>query len=121
MPAVGEVVHRVLLHAIEGLQARLELLQIELAAEQARLGRQLLRSLVLVLLIFLALQTGGLLLVALAWNTPWRIPVIAALAAATALAALQLSRRIHRSGEAGAFSATTAELAKDLSLLRIPP
>lgn len=120
MPAVGEIVHRVLLHAIEGLQARLELLQIELAAEQARLGRQLLRSLVLVLLIFLAVQTSGLLLVALAWNTPWRIPVIAGLATVMALAALQLGRRLQRRGESGAFAATVAELGKDLSLLRKP-
>lgn len=67
------------------LRLRIELLELELNDERARLGALLTRSLLFALTAMLALQLLAVLLIAISWETSWRWHVMTAL---TALAML---------------------------------
>jgi uncharacterized membrane protein YqjE len=97
-----------------------ELARIEWAAEKQRLLRRLSLLAVGFALGACALLALGALALVLAWETPWRVTVAAALPLVylglAALAAWRLQVDAANSGPA--FAATRQELAADLALLR---
>jgi uncharacterized membrane protein YqjE len=101
--------------ALEFLQGRIALLQWELAQERARLGTMISRALLAGFFLLLSVQLLAMLLVALTWDTPWRVPVIAGLlgGAFVVTAALAWGYRAKRQQDLPLFSNTLHELAKD--------
>lgn len=96
-------------------QNRLELLGVELAQERARVGSVLTCGLLMMLFGMLTLQFGALLLVALSWDSAWRVPVIATLSAlalaATVVSAWAWARK--RQSASALFVSSSAEIGKD--------
>ncbi len=82
---------------------RLDLLRLEAAHEGSRIGAMLVRGFCAALLGFLTLEVLALLIVAVFWDTAWRLQVIAGLMLAAllgtlALFAAYLHKRNERSG-----------------------
>lgn len=77
---------QVLRSALRYLRLRIEWLELELGDERARLGALLTRSLLFALTAFLGIELLVLLLIALSWDTPWRLPAIAGVTTLAALA-----------------------------------
>lgn len=99
---------------------RLELARLEWQDEKDRLARLALLSLVAVVLAALTLVFVGVLVIAAAWDTPWRLWAVAAVALATGLgctAACMAALRQWRRGDE-AFAMLRAELEADLQALR---
>lgn len=103
-------------------QARLhgELLELEWTQEKSRL-----RSMMTALLLGFACLLGllfalGALLLSLYWDTPYRVPAVAALVALYGVATGLAWRQFQMQAElgAGSFAASRTELAADLQLLR---
>ena len=101
-----------------GLHARL--LRIEWAEAKVRMAKMLLATLIGFACLLALLLTTGALLVALSWDTPYRLPALIGLMAAYALGAVFAWRSYQRQSQRGSesFEATRAELAADLELLR---
>lgn len=100
---------------VDAAQNRLQLLQSELAEEADRLGTLLAFQVLVALLGLLTVQSLALIVLALAWDTPWRTPATLALSAlaglATFLAYQAYSARRDRSKPI--FSTSVEELEKD--------
>lgn len=97
-----------------------ELLRVEWAEEKARLlGLLTLLLLGLVGLLCVLLGTGALVL-ALAWDTPYRIPAVLGWVLIYAIGTGIVWRRFQAMSARGAqsFEATRAELAADVELLK---
>lgn len=87
---------RLLHSALQYARVRIEILELELDLERARIGAMLLRSLVLALTALVCTQLIAVLVLSLAWQTPWRHHVIAALIAATVVGGVALWRSLKR-------------------------
>lgn len=100
-------------------QNRLKLVEHELAQELDRIGLLLARQMLLALSGLLTLQCLALLLVALTWDTPWRVPMTLALSIIAALATFLAYRsyRARRQRQTPIFASTQEELRKDSALL----
>lgn len=111
--------HHLATSVVELLYGRVALLQWELAQERARLGSLLGRALLAASFLLLSVQLLAILLVALAWGTPWRLHVIVGLlgAAVLATAALAWRYRLKRLEDSPLLSGTLHELAKDRQAL----
>lgn len=92
----------------------------EWAEERRRLGKMLTVIVLGFTCLLCFLLAGGALLLAVSWDTPWRLPVAAALVAIYGLATALAWRRLSALSAHGSqsFAATRAELAADLELLR---
>lgn len=78
---------RLLRSTLQYARVRVEILEVELHLERARLGAMLMRGVALALSALLGLQLVIVLLLALSWNTPWRLHVIVALIITAAVVA----------------------------------
>lgn len=117
-----ETVRRLGHGLVDAAQNRLRLVQIELAEELDRLGVLLARQVLIAALALLTAQCFGLIVVALAWDTRWRLEstlVLGALAAAATAAAYR-SYRSHRARSAPILARTLDELDKDRHALENP-
>lgn len=101
--------------ALEFLQGRVALLQWELAQEKSRLSAMLTRALLCGFFLLLSVQLLVILLVALTWETPWRMHVIVGLLglAVIVTGGLAWGFRAKQQEDSPLFSNTLHELAKD--------
>lgn len=103
-------------------QAKLhgQLAKVEWAEEKQYLLRLLLSSLLGFACFLCMLIFSGILVIALTWNTDYRIFAIVALCLAYMVATVLVCRHIIKISDRpeGAFPATRAELTSDLALLR---
>ena len=101
-----------------GLHAQLA--RVEWAEEKIRLLKMLLLTLLGFACVLCVMLLTGALLLALSWNTPYRVEVALLLLAVYALGALVAWRRFQvlsqRSSQA--FAATREEIAADIALIR---
>jgi uncharacterized membrane protein YqjE len=105
---------------VEALHTRLDLLSTELKEEQARITEVLVIAVLAMLCVFLAIVFSAFFIVAIFWDTPYRLWVIALIAAALACAAAAMwgdfRRRIM--ARPRPFQATLEELRGDIEHLR---
>lgn len=97
------------------LRTRLELLGVELAQEKLRLVGALALGVAALFLGLVAVSLGLVFAIALAWNTPWRMPVIAGLFAVSLIVCvvfLAMARRRLALG-ANLFRHSLVELTRD--------
>lgn len=99
------------------------LMQVEWAEERRRLARMLVVGVLGGIALIGMLGAVGLLVLTLAWDTPFRIPAVLGLLTACALAVALAWRRLRQLDAHGAqsFVASRAELAADLALLERRP
>lgn len=99
-----------------------QLVGIELEQEKRRLVHVLLLALVGVAALTCTLLCVGLLVLAITWDTPYRVPALFAmlLTYASATFAMWLSLRSAVDAGGQGFSASFEELAADAALLRNP-
>jgi uncharacterized membrane protein YqjE len=97
-----------------------ELARIECAQESMRLERKLLIALLGFACLLCTLLFTGALVLAAAWDTSWRLPVIGALVLLHALATALAYRRFSASAPAGGevFAESRRQLAADAALLK---
>lgn len=97
------------------LRSRLELLGIELAQERLRLSAALMLGAFALVLGILALVLVVLLVLAIVWNTPYRLPAIGAMLAVAVVVAITLAVLAQRRLVSGArlFQASLRELTRD--------
>ena len=104
------------------LQAGLhgQLLRIEWAQEKARLLKLVMATLLGFVCLLGLMAALGTLLLALYWDTPYRIPAVSALVAMCGLGVLFAWRLFKSQAALGSdsFAASRCELAADLELLR---
>lgn len=97
-----------------------QLARVEWAEEKSRLLHMLLTALFGFACLLCLLLSGSALVVALSWNTPYRLPSMLGLLLVHGLGSLLAWRHLHAlaaRSEQG-FAATRAELAADIALLR---
>ena len=97
-----------------------QLARVEWAEEKIRLTRIAIAALVGMLSAICILILGSLIALALSWNTPYQIPVIAAVLTFYLLVLLFAVRSLTRQIALGAqsFAATREEIAADIALLK---
>ena len=97
-----------------------QLARVEWAEEKIRLTRIAIAALVGLLSAICLLILGSLIALALSWNTPYQIPVIAAVLTFYLLVLLFAVRTLTRQIALGAqsFAATREEIAADIALLK---
>ncbi len=102
------------------LHTRLELVVVELGQERDRLTELLLYGALLLVFTFLALVLGGMLMVAVFWDTPYRLAAIGTAAALPSLAAVACAAAlVHKvRTRPRAFDATLQALGADVAALR---
>jgi len=102
------------------LQTRLELLTVEFGQERARFTELVLYGGLLLVFLLLTSMLGAMIIVALFWDTPQRLPVITMVAAVPALAALgcacALIHKLRRGSSP--FNATLLALRADVAALK---
>jgi len=101
-------------------RGRLDLLRREADEAGARIGALAARALVVVVFTLVAMQTAALGVIAIFWDTPYRVAAIfmVALAAAAGAAAGLRAYWLKQAQRSTLFAATSAELAKDERALR---
>lgn len=112
-PPLSDSLRRVLAQSMNVVQGRFELFKLEIDDERQRLGQVLSRGLLAALSIFLAVQLIALLLVALVWDTPWRLPVVVGLAVTCVVIALRAVKAYQAVAASSLFEASTQALAED--------
>ena len=112
---VVETVRRLGNGVVDMLQGRLKLLQNELGDELDRLGGLLARQILVALSGLLTIQFLVLIVLALTWDTPWRVPamIIITLLAAVATALAYSAYTAHRQRRSPMFAASIRELEED--------
>ena len=97
-----------------------QLARVEWAEEKIRLTRIAVAALVGLVSAICLLLLGSLIALALSWNTPYQIPVTAAVLAFYLLVFLFAVRTLYRQIALGAlsFAATREEIAADIALLK---
>ena len=97
-----------------------QLARVEWAEEKIRLTRIAVAALVGLVSAICLLLLGSLIALALSWNTPYQIPVTAAVLALYLLVFLFAVRTLSRQIALGAlsFAATREEIAADIALLK---
>ena len=98
------------------LQTRLELLATEIEEERVRMQRLLLFAAAAIFFLALAIMTLTLFVIALFWDT-YRLWVIGALVVLYLVAGFTAASAARRQTTSRPFSASLAELAKDLERL----
>src|SRR5688572_29508121 len=106
--------------AVQALHTRLDLLSTELKEEQARVTEVLVIAVLAMLCVFLAIVFAAFFVVAMFWDTPYRLWVIALIAVALAGAAAALWSDFRRriTARPRPFEATLEELRADIEHLR---
>jgi uncharacterized membrane protein YqjE len=106
--------------AVEALHTRLDLLSTELKEEQARITELLVIAVLALLCVFLAIVFAAFFVVVAVWDTPYRLWVIALLAAVLVGAAAALWKYFRReiTARPRPFQATLEELNADIERLR---
>lgn len=112
-PPLSDSLRRVLAQSMNVVQGRFELFKLEIDDERQRLGQVLSRGLLAALSIFLAVQLIALLLVALVWDTPWRLPVVVGLAVTCVVIALRAVKAYQAVAASSLFEASNQALAED--------
>jgi uncharacterized membrane protein YqjE len=102
-PKLSESLNQLAVSALKFAEDRLDLLRWEAAHEGARIGGMLVRGFCAALLAFFTLEVLALLVIAVFWDTAWRLQVIAAVLAAALVGTLllilaYLHKRNERSG-----------------------
>ncbi len=113
-------VQRLLRSSLHYARLRLQLLELELDQERARLGGMLARGITLALTALIGVQLLAVLLVSLSWETSWRLHVIVGLmltAAGAALISWRSLQRLRRSTP----QRTISSLLDDIDLDATPP
>lgn len=112
---VVETVRRLGNGVLDMLQGRLELLQTELGDELDRLGGLLARQILVALSGLLTVQFLVLIVLALTWDTPWRVTamILITLLAAGATALSYNAYTAHRQRRSPMFAASIRELEED--------
>lgn len=112
---VVETVRRLGNGVVDMLQGRLKLLQNELGDELDRLGGLVARQILVALSGLLTIQFLVLIVLALTWDTPWRVPamIIITLLAAGATALAYSAYTAHRQRGSPMFAASIRELEED--------
>lgn len=87
----SDSLRRLVLQSVDLGHSRIELLLFELGDERARLGLLFTRGLCAGLLGLLGVQLLVFLLIAAVWDGPWRLPVIAGLAAVAVISAVGMA------------------------------
>lgn len=110
--AGGALLEQAALHA--------QLAQVEFAEEKNRLLKMHWITLAGFAFFICALLSGGALLLALSWDTPYRVPVSFALSAVYAFGVSVSWRRFQAQAQLGgkSFAATRDELSADIALLK---
>lgn len=119
-PGLFESVKALGRSAVGALHTRLDLLSTELKEEQARITEVLVIAVLAMLCVFLAIVFAAFFLVAVFWDTPYRLWVIALIAAALAGAAAALWADFRRriTARPRPFEGTLEELRADIEHLR---
>lgn len=106
--------------AVEALHTRLDLLSTELKEEQARITELLVIAVLALLCVFLAIVFAAFFVVVAVWDTPYRLWVIALLAAVLIGAGAALWKYFRReiTARPRPFQATLEELSGDIERLR---
>lgn len=106
--------------AVEALHTRLDLLSTELKEEQARITELLVIAVLALLCVFLAIVFAAFFVVVAVWDTPYRLWVIALLAAVLIGAGAALWKHFRReiTARPRPFHATLEELSGDIERLR---
>lgn len=117
---VVETVRRLGNGVLDMLQGRLELLQTELGDELDRLGGLLARQILVALSGLLTVQFLVLIVLALTWDTPWRVTamILITLLAAGATALSYNAYTAHRHRRSPMFAASIRELEEDRRALK---
>ena len=113
-PGISDTLKRLLALSIDSAQGRFELVQCELGDERARLGQLLTRGLFAGFMIFLTVQLLAVLVVALAWDTNWRIPVVVGLVTTSMVVTILMIRSYQATPGSTLFDASVEEIAKDV-------
>lgn len=97
-----------------------DLIRVEWAAEKERIVRLVAAAFVALIAVLCVLLTAGALVLAFAWDTPYRAWVAAGLVVAYLAVALIAWQRfkVHVARGGDAFAATREEFAADLALIR---
>lgn len=105
---------------LDMLHTRLELVVVEFGQERDRLTALLLYGALLLAFTFLALVLGGMLVVALFWDTPYRLAAVGTAALLPLLAAVACAAAfVHKvRSRPRAFDATLQALGADVAALR---
>lgn len=112
-PPLSDTLRRLVAQSMNVLQGRFELFKLEIHEERLRLGEVLSRGVLAALAIFLAVQLIAMLVVALVWDTQWRLPVVAGLAVACIVVALLAVRSYRAIPASTLFEASAYALAED--------
>jgi uncharacterized membrane protein YqjE len=105
---------------LDMLHTRLELLTVEFGQERDRLTQMLLYGALLLVFTILALVLGGMLVVAVFWDTPHRLAAISIAAAFPAIAALGCAAALvyQVRTRPRPFDATLLAVGADVAALR---
>lgn len=112
-PPLSDTLRRLLSQSMNLMQGRFELFKLEIHDERLRLGQVLSRGLLAALSIFLSVQLVAMLLVALVWDTSWRIPVVVGLAVSFMVIALRAVKAYRAVAASTLFEASAQALAVD--------
>jgi len=110
---IPDTLRRLVALSIDGMQARLELMRLELGEERRRLGGLITKGLFAAFLIFLSLQLLAVFAIALSWDSGWRIPVIASLTALALLSTFLAIRAYRITPESTLFDDSIHAIGKD--------
>ena len=105
---------------LEIVHTRLELLALEIGQERDRLAEVIFYGALLLLFAFLALVLGGVLVVAVFWDTPHRVAAVAIGVAVPAMAALGCAATLvfKLRSRPRPFDASLLALSADVAVLR---
>ena len=113
------VVRRLGLSLVDSAHDRLKLLQVDLADELDRLGSLLTQQILVALSALFTLQLLSMALLAVIWDTVWRVPVSFALALIAALGTVLVYRTYLalKGRTRSVFASSLEELEKDRGAL----
>lgn len=117
-PPLSDTLRRLVAQSMNVLQGRFELFKLEIHEERVRLGQLLGRGLLAALSIFLAVQLIAMLIVALTWDTQWRIPVVVGLAVTCIVVALRAVHSYRAVAASTLFEDSVNALAEDKQEIR---
>lgn len=115
---LSDTLRRLVAQSLNVLHGRFELFKLEIDEERVRLGQVLGRGLLAALSIFLAVQLIAMLIVALVWDTQWRIPVVVGLAVICIVIALRAIHAYRAVAASTLFEASAKALAEDRQEIR---
>jgi len=117
-PPLSDTLRRLVAQSLNVMQGRVELVKLELREERVRLGQVISRGLLAALSIFLVVQLTAILVVALVWDTQWRVPVVVGLVVAFIVIALRAVYAYRAVAASTLFEASANALADDKQEIR---